>query len=64
MLSFNAAIAACENDKEERHVAPLLNEMKQSARTLSFGATISACEKCEQWLHVGPLLNEMPQSAG
>ena len=59
MISFNAAISACENGVQWHRVAPLLDEMCRSGLSLdviSLNAAISACEKGGQWQHVVPLL--------
>eukprot|EP00973_Karenia_brevis_P021731 2988367-Karenia_brevis.AAC.1 len=48
VISFNAAISACEKGGPWQHVAPLLDEMWRALRfcnVISFNAVISACEK-------------------
>eukprot|EP00973_Karenia_brevis_P054878 7629181-Karenia_brevis.AAC.1 len=59
VISFNAAISACEKGWQWQRVAPLLNEMRKgdlSPNVISFNAAISACEKGAQWQRVAPLL--------
>eukprot|EP00973_Karenia_brevis_P064013 8895725-Karenia_brevis.AAC.1 len=62
MISFGAAISACEKGRQWQLVAPLLDEMHRGGLSLdviSFNAAISACEKCWQWQRVAPLFDEM-----
>eukprot|EP00973_Karenia_brevis_P071854 9985775-Karenia_brevis.AAC.1 len=48
MITFSAAISACEKGGQWERVAPLLDEMRRKdlvPNVISFSAAISACEK-------------------
>ena len=52
VISFNAAISACEKGEQWQQALGMLSEMQQRQRepsVISFSAAISTCEKCEQW---------------
>eukprot|EP00973_Karenia_brevis_P034680 4785837-Karenia_brevis.AAC.1 len=52
VISFSAAISACEKGGQWQRVAPLLNEMRSrglSPDVISFNGAISACKKGGQW---------------
>ena len=52
VISFNAAISACEKGGQWQQTSLLLVDMGMAGVTLeviSFTAAISACEKGEQW---------------
>ena len=62
VVSFNAAIGACEKGKQWEEALGLLLEMAHQLLTpnvVSWSAAISACEKGKQWEGALGLLREM-----
>jgi pentatricopeptide repeat protein len=62
VISFNAAISACEKGGQWQRALSLLEEMRAAGVTpnvISFSAAISACEKGGQWQRALSLLEEM-----
>eukprot|EP00973_Karenia_brevis_P080821 11212780-Karenia_brevis.AAC.1 len=62
VISFSAAISACEKCGQWQRVDPLVDEMRSrglSPNVIIFSAAISACDNGGQRLHVVPLLDEM-----
>eukprot|EP00973_Karenia_brevis_P028526 3931391-Karenia_brevis.AAC.1 len=52
LISFNAAMSACEKGGQCQRAAPSLNEMRMgslSPNAISFSAAISACGKGGRW---------------
>ena len=65
MISYNAAISACEKGSQWEKALGLLQEMTSSGikpNVISYNAAISACEKGSQWEKALGLLQEMPSS--
>eukprot|EP00973_Karenia_brevis_P001848 252506-Karenia_brevis.AAC.1 len=66
VISFSAAISACEKGGQWQRVAPSFDEMPMEALCLdviSFNAAISVCEKGWQWQHVAPSYDKMRREA-
>jgi len=66
IISFSAAISACEKGQQCRQALRLLRVMPQQGVTpnvVSYNAAISACEKGQQWQLALDLLQEMPSKA-
>jgi len=62
VISFNAAISACENDRKWEQASSLLDEMRERGVTpdvISFSAAIPACEKGKKREQVLSLLDDM-----
>ncbi len=61
VVSYNAAISACEKGKCRELALELLEECKTwvTANTISYSAAISACEKCAEWQRGLALLKTM-----
>ena len=65
VISYNAAISACEKGSQWQEALELLAEMQAQGlepNVISYSAAISACEKGEQWEKSLFLLTIMPQS--
>ena len=65
MISYNAAIIACEKGNQWAKALDLLQEMTNSGiepNVISYSAAISACEKGSQWEKALGLLQEMTNS--
>merc|ERR1711904_202411 len=65
VISFNAAISACEKGGQWEQALALLDKMRKNGVTppdvISFNAAISACGKGGQWRRAVSLLDEMPK---
>ena len=62
VISFNAAISACEKGGQWQRALSLLDDMCKAGVTMnviSFSAAISACEKGGQWQRALCLLEDM-----
>ena len=64
MITYSAAISACEKGHKWEKTRDLLCEMRQcriAPETIAYSATISACEKGQKWEKALDLLCEMRQ---
>ena len=62
MISFSAAISACEKGGQWQRVLSLLEDICRAGKALdviSFSTAISACEKGGQWQHALSLSEDM-----
>ena len=62
VITFSAAISACEKGGQWERALSLLTEMRAQGvepNVISFNAAISACDKGAQWEHALELLKEM-----
>ena len=65
VISFSAAISACEKGGQWERALALLEEMRERAwsrNVISFNAAISACEKGGRWERALSLLDEMREA--
>jgi len=66
MISFNAAISACEKAGQWERVLSMLSELKKSGTTpsaLSFNVAVSACQKDGQWERGLAFLSELREAS-
>ena len=64
MISYSAAISACEKCEQWQKALALLwgmPEKQLEPHVISHGTAISACEKCEQWQKALAFLWELPE---
>ena len=62
VITYSAAISACEKGGQWKHALRVLEEMRSSGTkptVISYSAAISACEKGGQWERALELLEEM-----
>eukprot|EP00973_Karenia_brevis_P048957 6789658-Karenia_brevis.AAC.1 len=62
VISFNAAISACEKGGRWEHAVLVLDKLLNSGTTadvISFSAAMSACAKGGQWLHALSTFDKM-----
>ena len=62
MITYNAAISACEKGQKPQHALPLVQKLQLRGlrpAVITSNAAISACEKGQKPQHAGQMLQKL-----